>query len=63
MVVTVSGPLQYKLGVQAFVINLLICQMVALSRAQALLYAIIDVVIAEATLLQFVLRLHAALED
>ena len=48
-------PLQYGLGVQAFIINLLACQMVALKRAQALLYAIIDVVIAEATLLQFIL--------
>ena len=57
------GPLQYGLGVQAFIINLLVCQMVALKRAQALVYSIIDVVIAEATLLQFILRLHAALES
>ena len=58
-----QGPLQYGLGVQAFIINLLACQMVALKRAQALVYSIIDVVIAEATLLQFILRLHAALES
>jgi len=57
------GPLQYGLGVHAFVINLLACQMVALSRVQTLLFAIIDVVIAEATLLQFILRLHVALEN
>lgn len=57
------GPLQYGLGVQAFIINLLACQMVALKRAQALVYAIIDVVIAEATMLQFILRLHVALEN
>lgn len=56
------GPLQYGLGVQAFIINLLVCQMVALKRAQTLVYSIIDVVIAEATMLQFILRLHAALE-
>ena len=61
--VDMPGPLQYGLGVQAFIINLLVCQMVALKRAQALVYSIIDVVIAEATLLQFILRLHAALED
>lgn len=61
--VDMPGPLQYGLGVQAFVINLLVCQMVALKRAQALLYSIIDAVIAEATLLQFILRLHAALEN
>jgi len=57
------GPLQYGLGVQAFIINLLACQMVALKRAQTLLYSIIDVVISEATMLQFILRLHAALEN
>ena len=56
------GPLQYGLGVQAFVINLLVCQMAALKRAQSLVYSIIDVVIAEATMLQFILRLYAALE-
>ena len=57
------GPLQYGLGVQAFIINLLTCQMVALKRAQALVYSIIDVVISEATMLQFILRLHASLEN
>jgi len=57
------GPMQYGLGVQAFVINLLACQMVALKRVQTLLFALIDVVIAEATLLQFILRLHVALEN
>ena len=61
--VDMPGPLQYGLGVQAFIINLLACQMVALKRAQALVYAIIDVVIAEATMLQFILRLHVALEN
>lgn len=57
------GPLQYGLGVQAFIINLLVCQMAALKRAQSLVYSIIDVVIAEATMLQFILRLHVALEN
>jgi transposase len=57
------GPLQYGPGVQAFIINLLTCRMVALKRAQALVYAIIDVVIAEAAMLQFILRLHVALEN
>lgn len=33
------GPLQYGLGVQAFIINLLVCQMVALNRAQTPLYS------------------------
>ena len=57
------GPLQYGLGVQALIVNLLTCQMVALKRAQALVYSIIDVVISEATMLQFVMRLHTALEN
>ena len=57
------GPMQYDLGVQAFVINLLACQMVALKRVQTLFFAMIDVVIAEAILLQFILRLHVVLEN
>jgi hypothetical protein len=44
------------------VINLPVCQMVALNRVQKLLTSMLDVVIAEATLLKFVLRLHQALE-
>jgi hypothetical protein len=55
------GPLQYGDGLKAFVINLLVSQMVALNRAQKLVKSMIGVVIAEATLLKFVLRLHQAL--
>jgi len=57
------GPLQYGDGLKAFVINLLVCQMVALNRVQKLVTSMLEVVIAEATLLKFVLRLHQALED
>jgi transposase len=56
------GPLQYGNGLKAFVIDLLIGQMVALNRAQKLIQSIMGVVIAEATLLSFVLRLYLALE-
>lgn len=56
------GPLQYGDGLKAFVINLLVSQMVAINRAQTLLTSMIGVVISEATLLAFVLRLHRALE-
>ncbi|WP_366042956.1 transposase [Methylomonas sp.] len=56
------GPLQYGDGLKAFVINFLVCQMVALNRVQKLLTSMLEVVIAEATLLKFVLRLHQALE-
>lgn len=56
------GPLQYGAGLKAFVINLLVCQMVAVNRVQKLVNSMIGAVIAEATLLQFVMRLHQALE-
>lgn len=57
-----QGPVQYGEGLKAFVINLLVCQMVALNRVQKLLTSMMGVVMAEATLLKFVLRLHQALE-
>ena len=56
------GPLQYGNGLKAFVINLLVCQMVALNRTQKLIKSMMGIIIAEATLLKFVLRLHCALE-
>ena len=55
------GPLQYGLGIKAYLINLLVCQMGALKRAQKLIKAMIGTVISEATILNFVLRLHYAL--
>jgi transposase len=57
------GPLQYGNGLKAYVINLLVCQMVALNRVQRCVKAMIGQVISEATLLKFVLRLHEALAD
>ena len=57
------GPLQYGDGLKAFVINLLTGQFVALNRVQKLVKSMIGVVIAEASLLKFVLRLHQALEN
>jgi transposase len=56
------GPLQYGNGLKAYVINLLICQMISLSRVQGLVKSIIGEIIAQSTLLKFVLRLHQALE-
>ncbi len=55
------GPLQYGDGLKAFVINMLVCQMVVLNRVQKLVNSMIGVVISESTLLKFVLRLHQAL--
>ncbi len=58
-----AGPLQYGNGLKAYVINLLICQMISLNRVQKLVKAMIGSILAEATLLKFVLRLHLALAD
>jgi len=57
------GPLQYGDGLKAFVVNLLVCQMVALNRVQKLVHSMIGVVISETSLLKFVLRLYQALEE
>lgn len=57
------GPLQYGNGLKAFVINLLVCQMVALGRVQKLVKSMIGELLSEATLLKFILRLHEALAD
>ena len=57
------GPLQYGLGIKAFIINLLVTQMVSLNRVQKLVKSMMGELIAEATLLRFVLRLHQALEE
>lgn len=55
------GPLQYGDGLKAFVVDLLVCQMVAMNRVQKLVKSMIGVVIAEASLLKFILRLYQAL--
>jgi hypothetical protein len=57
------GPLQYGDGLKAYIINLLVCQMISLNRIQKLIKTLIGRVIAEASLLQFILRLHLALEQ
>ena len=56
------GPLQYGLGIRAFVLNLLVAQMVSLKRVQQLLNSLIGQVLSQATLLGYVLQLHRALE-
>lgn len=57
-----SGPLQYGVGLKAYVINLVVCQMVALGRVQTLVRSMIGITLAESTILRFILRLHQALE-
>ena len=56
------GPLQYGNGIKAYVINLLVCQMVALKRAQKLIHAMIGTIISEATFLKYIIQLYLALE-
>lgn len=57
------GPLQYGNGLKAYVINLLVGQMLSLNRVQKMIKTLIGKVIAEATLLQSVWRLYLALES
>lgn len=56
------GPLQYGDGIKAYIINLLVCQMISLNRVQKMVKTLIGSLISEATLLNFVLRLYYALE-
>lgn len=56
------GPLQYGVGLKAYVINLVVCQMVALGRVQTLVRSMVGFTLAESTILRFILRLHLALE-
>jgi len=55
------GSLQYGDGLKAFVVNLLVCQMVALNRVQKRVKSMVGIVLSEASLLKFVLRLYQAL--
>jgi transposase len=55
------GPLQYGNGLKAYVINLLVGQMISLNRVQKLIYSMLGEKLSEASLLKFVLRLHESL--
>jgi len=57
------GPKQYGNGLKAYVVNLIVGQMVALGRVQKMVKSLIGVMISEATMLKYVLRLHEALAD
>jgi transposase len=56
-----SGPLQHGPGIKAFVLNLLIAQMVSLNRIQKSIITLIGQAISEATILKYVMQLHEAL--
>ena len=57
-----SGPLQYGSGIRAYVLNLLIAQMISLKCVQQCVQTLIGLAISEATILKYVLQLHLALE-
>jgi transposase len=57
------GPLQYGAGIKAYALNLLIAQMLSLKRVQQSLETLLGQVISEATILEYVMLLHLALEQ
>ena len=59
---TFSGPVQYGAGIKAYVLNLLIAQMISLKRVQHLIQTMIGQVISEATILKHLQQLQLALE-
>ncbi len=58
-----AGPLQYGDGIKAYVVQLLVTQMLSLNRAVKMLAALIGQTLSESTLLSFIMRLHVALES
>lgn len=56
-----SGPVQYGPGIKAYVLNLVVAQMLSLKRVQQSIKALIDLAISEASILKYVMRLHQAL--
>jgi transposase len=56
------GPLQYGPGVKAYVLSMIIAQMVSLKRVQHSIKTLIGQVISEATMLKYVLHLSHCLE-
>lgn len=58
-----AGPLQYGNGIKAWVINLVIAQMIALGRVRKTVHTLIGVALSENTILKYVLQLHFALEN
>ena len=56
-----SGPLQYGPGIKAYVLNLVVAQMLSLKRVQQSIKTLIDLAISEATILKYAMQLHQAL--
>jgi len=56
-----AGPVQYGNGIKAYVIQLLVMQMMSLNRVADMVSVLIGRMIAESTMLSFIMRLHLAL--
>lgn len=56
------GPLQYGIGIKAYVVNLLIAQMISLNRIQKMVKALIGKTLSETSILRYVMQLYVALE-
>jgi transposase len=61
--VDMPGPLQYGSGIRAYVLNLLIAQMLSLKRVQQSIRTLIGMTVSEATILKYVMQLHHALAE
>ena len=57
------GPLQYGVGVIAYVLSLVIAQMVSLNRIQKSVKSLLGVAFSQTTILNYILRLHVALAE
>jgi len=57
-----AGPLQYGNGIKAYVIQLLVMQMMSLNRVSKMLATFIGKAVSEATFLGYIIRLHLVLE-
>lgn len=57
------GSLQYGNGIKAYVIQLLVAQMISLNRTVQMVASFIGQTISESTLLGYIMRLHVALAD
>jgi len=55
------GPLQYGPGIKAYVLHLVVAQMLSLKRVQQSIKTLIDLALSEATILKYVMQLHQAL--
>ena len=56
-----SGPVQYGPGIKAYILNLVVAQMLSLKRVQQSIKTLIDLAISEATILKYLMQLHQAL--